>query len=330
MKKWDFILGIDVSKLTLDVHCRELNIHEKICNGTKGFKQLQKWCKSNAIDLKHSLIAMEYTGGYEYKLMQFCDAQGIEYCRIPGLAIKNSLGIVRGKNDQVDAKRIAQYATEKKETLTSQGPINHTIVRLRQLLSFRKRLVRESAGYKTSLQERKEMYEVKNNDVLVRMMQKKIKENQSLINKLETEMRNLIQSDQCILTNYYLLLSIKGIGLVNALMTIAYTENFTCFKNARSYAVYVGVVPFDHSSGTSIQGRKRVSQLANKELKQELNQAARTAIEWNNDLKHYAENKLKTKPYKVVLNNVKFKLILRMFSVVKRGAFYVDNYNIAV
>jgi hypothetical protein len=88
-------------------------------------------------------------------------------------------------------------------------------------------------------------------------------------------------------------------------------------------------VPFDHSSGTSLNRRKKVSSLANKELKQELNQAARIAIEWNKDLKQYAENKLKSKPYKVVLNNVKFKLILRMFSLVKRGAFYVDNYQLA-
>jgi hypothetical protein len=26
MKKWNFILGVDVSKLTLDVHCAELNM----------------------------------------------------------------------------------------------------------------------------------------------------------------------------------------------------------------------------------------------------------------------------------------------------------------
>jgi hypothetical protein len=69
--------------------------------------------------------------------------------------------------------------------------------------------------------------------------------------------------------------------------------------------------------------------MANKEVKKELNQAASDAIGWNKDLKQYAESKMKTKPYKVVLNNVKFKLILRMFSLVKRGAFYVDNYQYA-
>jgi transposase len=149
------------------------------------------------------------------------------------------------------------------------------------LLSFRKRLVRESAGYKATLQERMEMYSVKSNDLLIRMMHKKIKENNTLVKKLETEMIALLQTDQQVLKNYHILTSIKGIGPVNALMTIVYTENFSCFLSARSYAVYAGVVPFDNSSGTSLKGRKKVSQLANKELKQELNQAARVAIGWN-------------------------------------------------
>lgn len=326
MKKWKFTLGVDVSKLTLDVHCSELNAHIQIINGSEGFKQLQKWCKEIGIDLSESFLIMEFTGGYEYKIMQYCETKKIQYCRVPGLAIKNSLGITRGKNDKVDARRIAQYGNEKQHTISPATPLNPLILGLRQILSFRKRLVRESAGYKATLRERKEMYNVKSNDLLIRMMAKRIRENDLLIKKLEEQMRTLIQTDPKLLMNYKIITSIKGIGNVNALMTLAYTENFTCFKNARRYAVYVGVVPFDHSSGTSIRGRKRVSPLANKELKQELNQAARVAIEWDTELKSYAENKRKNKPYKVILNNVKFKLILRMFSLVKRGEFYVDNY----
>jgi transposase len=109
-------------------------------------------------------------------------------------------------------------------------------------------------------------------------------------------------------------------------MTIAYTENFTSFTNARKYAVYVGVIPFRHTSGTSIKKRTKVSHLAHKELKQELNQAAKTAIIYDPELRAYAERKLKNKEYPLVLNNVKFKLILRMFSLVKRGEKYVENY----
>jgi len=177
MEKMQFTLGVDISKSTLDIHCAELNINLKIINGSTGFKIFQKWCKEAGIDLKEVLVAMEYTGGYEYKLMQFCESKNITYCRIPGLAIKRSLGIIRGKNDKTDARRIAQYAMEKHYSLKAAGPINDTIFELRQYLSFRKRLVRESAGYKATLKERKVMYGVNATDSLTKIMTKKIKEN---------------------------------------------------------------------------------------------------------------------------------------------------------
>ncbi len=173
------------------------------------------------------------------------------------------------------------------------------------------------------------MYGLTKDDMVNKMMAKKIKENDLHVKKIEAQMQLLIQSDQHILKNYKILTSIKGIGDVNALMTIAFKENFTCFNNPRSYAVFAGLIPFYNTSDTSGRGKKSVSHLANKELKEELNQAARVAIQWNKDLKQYAEKKMQDKPYKLVLNNVKFKLILRMFSLVKRGEFYVEKYEIA-
>ena len=326
MKKWEFTLGVDVSKNTLDISCSELNEHVKIKNGTEGFTVFLKWCKHFKIDLKQSFLVMEFTGGYEYKLIQFCESRGILYTRIPGLAIKNSLGITRGKNDKVDSSRIAQYGEEKHKSLTPSKPLNPAIVSLKELLSFRKRLVRENAGYQATIKERIHMYGENKKDIIVKKLEQKLKENIKNIAAIEAEMLNIVAQDEKISINYSLITSIKGIGKINGLMTIAFTENFTSFTNPRSYAVYVGVVPFDHSSGISIKGRKRVSHIANKELKQELNQAARSAMEWDKEMRSYGEEKLKTKCYKIVLNNIKFKLILRMFAVVKRGEIYVENY----
>jgi len=326
MKKWLFILGVDISKLTLDIHCAELNTHIKIVNSTEGFKVFKKWVKEFKIDLANSIIVMEYTGGYEYKLIQFCESLSIAYTRIPGLAIKKSLGITRGKNDKVDAKRIATYADEKIKTITPDKPLNKRIFQLKELLSFRKRLVRTNAGLKSSLKERIYMYEVTGKDTIRKITEDNIKRNEADIKKLDLAMLELLKDDESMLKNYTIITSLKGIGPINALMTIVYTENFTSFSNPRTYAVYVGVIPFDHSSGTSVRGRKRVSQIANKELKQELNQAARTAIQWDKELAAYAARKLESKLYPVVLNNVKFKLILRMFSLVKRGELFVENY----
>lgn len=319
-------MGVDVSKNTLDITCSELNAHVKIANGTEGFTMFLRWCKSLKITLPKCFLVMEYTGGYEYKLLQFCEAKAIAYTRISGLEIKRSLGITRGKNDKVDSSRIAQYAEEKHKILKPAKPLNTVIARLRELLSFRKRLVRENAGYESSIKERRHMYEVNKADIIIKTLEQKQKSNMKSIASIEAMMMKIITQDEEISRNYKLITSIKGIGKVNGLMTIAYTENFNSFSNPRSYAVYAGVVPFDYSSGTSIRGRKRVSHIANKELKQELNQAARSAMMWDKEIKSYGEKKMKTKCYKIVLNNIKFKLILRMFAVVKKGEMYVENY----
>ena len=58
MKKWQFTLGADVSKLIIDISCSEFNEHIKILNGTQGFSLFKKWCKQLAIDLKNSFLAV--------------------------------------------------------------------------------------------------------------------------------------------------------------------------------------------------------------------------------------------------------------------------------
>ena len=93
MKSWNVILGVDVSKLTLDICWAEHNLHIRIDNCAKGFAVFKKWCKTNEIDLKGTLVVLEYTGGYEYRFMQFCESLSISYCRIPGLEIKQSMGM---------------------------------------------------------------------------------------------------------------------------------------------------------------------------------------------------------------------------------------------
>lgn len=326
MKKWDFILGVDVSRNTLDIHCAEVKEHIQILNGTEGFRKLVKWCKAFKIDMGKSALVMEYTGGYEYRLIQFCEAKKIPFIRISGLAIKRSLGIIRGKNDKVDSKRIAQYASEKYRSLEPSKPLDRRIIALKELLSFRKRCVRDKAGCEATIKERNHIYPDLKKDIIIKELEKKIRLNEGIIKEVEVKIKELVEANEDFKTNYDLITTIKGIGKVNAWLTIAYTENFISFPNGRSYAVYVGVIPFDHSSGISIRGRKRVSNLANKELKSDLSQAAKSAMQYDKEIREYAERKLKQKDWGKVINNVKFKLILRMFAVVKRGTKYVDNY----
>ena len=88
-----------------------------------------------------------------------------------------------------------------------------------------------------------------------------------MIEKTEAEIKKVISKDEAMSRNFALITSIPGIGNVNGWMTIAYTENFESFADGRTYGAYIGVVPYEHSSGTSIRGKSRVSQMANKAIK---------------------------------------------------------------
>ena len=159
MQKKAFNIGVDVSKKTLDVFCFETSTHIKIQNDSTGFKSFLKFCKEQFIDLTKAIVVLEYTGGYEYRFLHFCEAKNIDYCRVPGINIKRSIGVTRGKADKVDSQRIAQFAEEKYKSLEVSKSLNTSIIRVKELLNYRKRLVRESAGYKSSISERKHMFE---------------------------------------------------------------------------------------------------------------------------------------------------------------------------
>lgn len=122
MEKAKFTVGVDVSRNTLDIYCGEVERHIQVSNNAAGFTLFRSFCKKHGIDLQQTIVVLEYTGGYEYRWLQFCQAKNIAFVRIPGLAIKRSLGIVRGKNDRIDATRIAQYGDEKYKVIFPEKP----------------------------------------------------------------------------------------------------------------------------------------------------------------------------------------------------------------
>lgn len=137
-------------------------------------------------------------------------------------------------------------------------------------------------------------------------------------------MEQVLENEDVVFNNYILARSVIGIGLVNSILFIIYSNNFQGFEDARKYACYSGVAPFENTSGTSIRGKTRVSHLANKRLKANLSNSARSAVQNDPELRKYYDRKSKEgKEHGVIMNAVKFKLITRVFAVVKRGTPFV-------
>src|SRR5690606_4761512 len=132
---------------------------------------------------------------------------------------------------------------------------------------------------------------------------------------IDSQIEEVVASQQQIKDNYELLQTIKGIGKVVALAAIIKTGNFKRFTDARKFACYCGIAPFEHRSGTSIRGRTRVSHLADKGMKTLLDLAAKTAIQYDNELKKFYLNKTAAGKAKMsTINIIRNKLVYRMFA----------------
>lgn len=326
MQRKEIFIGVDVSKETLDVAVRGTKNHIRIANSSEGFKQLQAWLNSLAISLVNCWFVLEYTGGYEYRLVQFCQSKKVTFTRVPGLEIKKSLGMQRGKNDKIDAMRIAEYGFEKQQKLKTHKACNAAIISLKQLLTQRRSFVKDRKAHEHRMKELLSMLEFKAGDAVIKNYKQAIDFAVRMIEKTEVAIRKIIQSDESMNRNFELITSIPGIGNVNGWMMIAYTENFECFTDARKYGAYCGVVPYDHSSGKSIKGKSRVSHMANKTIKGDLDMAARASVRHDPEMKQYYERRITMgKHHMAVINEIKFKLILRMFAVVNKQEVYVKN-----
>lgn len=325
-------IGVDISKNTLDAAIypakdKKLDFLH-FDNTQKGLGEMMTWLKRRGVKPSEMVICAEHTGVYTNPLIAFADKKGLALSLNSPLDIKHSMGIARGKNDSVDAGRIAEYAHNHRDKLRLYEKPSEAIMKLQYLLTERRQYMRQRTAL-INLNSAMGKYETSEartrNESAIHHCEK-------LVKKVEEQMMAVICTDPDVKRNFDLVSSVKGIGLINAINTVVYTKNFKAFETPRKYACYIGVAPFDHTSGTSVKGRTQVSKMCRTQQKAELSMAARSAVIHDPGLKRYYQRKMKEKGggkdvYGVVLNAVKFKLILRMFAVVKSGQPYkVLNY----
>jgi transposase len=323
--KLQHIIGADLSKGSIDLFSHSYQEHLKIANTASGFRQMLKWLKDQKINSSQAMIVMEHTGLYSYHMEIFLHEHKISFTKVSALAIKRSLGLVRGKNDKIDAQRIARYGSEKRDMLILASRPIKVIERLRMLLSTRNRLVRHRASLICAIKEYKNILE--QSDLIIKSQLILVKNFTEQIKKIEAEISELMTKEQLVNQNFQLLKTIKGVGKVVATAAIIKTGNFTQFSNARKFACYCGTAPFEHSSGKSIRRKTRISHLADKEMKTLLDQSAKSAIQYDKELKSFYQRRIATgKSKKSTINIVRNKILYRMFAVIKRQTPFIENY----
>jgi transposase len=190
-------------------------------------------------------------------------------------------------------------------------------------MGHRDKLVADHASYQSKLKELLAQMGEKVNDKMIASMKIVMDVLKQEIKETEKTIKELVSSDQSLQTNYGLACSVTGIGFATAVHLLIATENFTRFSDVRKFICYCGVAPFEHSSGTSIRGKVRVSHLANKKLKSLLTMAAISAIQHDPELKAKYDQKIKEGKAKMcVINIIRAKLIERVFAVIKKQIPY--------
>jgi transposase len=320
------IIGADLSKKTIDFATPQAE-HIKVSNDRPGYQQFSKWLKRQQISIQKIMIVMEHTGLYSYRLEHFLHEHQIRFTKVSALAIKRSMGLVRGKNDKIDAIRIARYGYEKRDQLVEEQSIDKSLERLQMLYSTRRRLVRYRAAFVTAVKEYKDNCDLHQKDLIIQSQLRIIKELGQEIRKVELEIRKVLNTEKKLKDNAELLQSVTGVGEVVSLATIIKTGNFTKFTKARKFACYCGIAPFENTSGTSIRGKTRVSHLADKEMKTLLEQSARSAIQYDKELKGFYKRRIATGKSKTsTLNIIRNKILYRMFAVIKRQTPFIKEY----
>jgi transposase len=319
-------VGIDISKLNFDVRVHGSQSYGQFENTNKGFKELLKWSYKNSNFSKENILFIfEHTGLYSHQLATFLTQEEVPFSLVPGLEIKRSSGIARGKDDKVDATKIALYGYRLRDEIKPYQMPKDQVLSLKRLLTLRERLVKQRAGFKASFKEQKRVLVEKHNKILFTVQEKTIRYLTKQIQAIEKQMEVLVKSDAKLNKQFKLITSIKGVGAQTTLYIIAYTHEFTKFATWRKFASYCGTAPFPNLSGTSIRGKTKVSHLANKKIKSLLDLCAKTAIQHNSEMRLYYQSRLEKGKNKMsTINIIRNKLLARIFAVIQRQEPYVN------
>lgn len=327
--KPEYFIGIDVSKLTLDIAlldqekiCGQFRIENNEPSITNLISELKAVYKVNS---RNAFFCAEHMGIYNTFLQKVCVKKKLSLCLESPLHLKRSLGIQRGKNDKMDAVRIAGYAKKNFLQLKFWQPPRPQLMQLKYLSVIRRKLIKMKGmctGTKTleayywSSKERKKL------DYTVATI-RAIKQD---ILQVEEQTEQLINKDEKLRHLKKIVTSVPAVGNIIATQLIVLTNEFETNWTAKKFASYCGIAPFEYSSGTSVKGKTKVSHLANKEIKALLHMAAVGTIRSPDSFlgKYYARRVKEGKNKMSIINAIRNKIIQRIFACVRDNKCYEE------
>ena len=311
----DGVLGIDVSKNTIDVSisgCPKVRARS-FANSADGWRHLLAWLVTLKIQRVHACL--ESTGRYSLGIASALYEAGhvvsiVNPAQIRDFA-RTKLG--RNKTDGVDASHIREYCELFKPRPWT--PASEAHRRLGELQTIRAGII---AGL-TEWKNRKNSGMV--DAVAQSLADATISHFTSQLGAVDKAITQTIDNDPVLRRKRDLLLSINGVGETLAAVVLAELPGPDVLRSGPEVVAYAGLNPRLHQSGTSIDRITRISKIGNAVLRAALYMPAMSAMRYNPAIVALVA-RLKSrgplKPKQIVVAAMR-KLLVLCFGVLKTG-----------
>ena len=316
-------LGIDISKLTFDVHLcmTDGRSHSaQFANNNDGFAQLDAWLALHRATKTQA--GLEATGPYGVLLLWHLHTCGHNVHQLNPRRVKDyarSQGR-RVKTDAIDAAVIASYL-KASEDLKPWQPASEALMDLQALVRRRSQVMNALLAERNRLEKRPCQ------SVIV-SLQRQIQMLKDEIAKLDAAIKAHVLEHTSLQKSVRLLSSIDGVGLMVAVTILAEVPQINAFERARDVAAFAGLTPSLSQSGTSVKRRGRMTKEGSALLRKMLYMAALQAIKRANNAFHscYQAFVTRGKPKMCSIGAIMHKIIRVAFGVLKHDTPFVKNF----
>lgn len=321
-------LGMDVAKAKLDCSLL-INVDgskrklKSVANSPAGITTLLSWTTKQGILSTELHVVMEATGIYhEQAALNLHDA-GVTVSIINPAHIKSfarSVGVLT-KTDGVDSLILARYAALIKPQRWTPPPPE---VRILQGLLARCEAIQQDLQREKNRQEKSMV--AKESALIQQSITDSIAFLTEQLKKIQSQINDHIDGNPSLKHDLELLQSIPAIGEKSSTQLLAVMHLHT-FNSAEQLSAYLGLVPVERQSGTSLMGRAKLSKTGPSHIRAILYMAAVVAVRYNPHVKALYERLLaKGKTKMSALGAAMRKLVHLCFGVLKTQKKYQSDY----
>jgi transposase len=264
-------VGIDVSKLRLDVHVRPLDETWSVDNDPKGHAELTQRLAAHC----PTLIVLEATGGYQAPVVAELGANGLPVAVVNPRQVRDFAKATGrlAKTDSIDAEALAHFAEAIRPEPRPQP--DALTVELQALVLRRRQLI----DMRTAESNRLDTCRV---DPVRRNIHKVINMLNKQIDDIDNDLDTTIRNSPIWRAREDLLSSVVGVGSTTARTLLTQLPELGKL-NRREIAALVGVAPFNNDSGKR-RGNRQIRG-GRAEVRAVLYMATVSAVRFNPQLK---------------------------------------------